>query len=107
MAGGAPHTLYHDETRPTLRWQRRGASASRRRPAVGCALPWRGVSSDDEHWLGWDARQPAGWRTREKVTDMAYWQQRGAKRYLTQSRKRHGRVIREYLGTGPIAEAMY
>jgi hypothetical protein len=38
---------------------------------------------------------------------MAYWQQRGAKRYLTQSRKRHGRVIREYLGTGPVAEAMY
>jgi hypothetical protein len=38
---------------------------------------------------------------------MAYWQRRGAKRYLTQSRKRHGRIIREYLGTGPVAEALY
>ena len=38
---------------------------------------------------------------------MAYWQQRGAKRYLTQSRKHQGRVIREYLGTGPSAEALY
>src|SRR5262245_65555236 len=37
---------------------------------------------------------------------MAYWQQRGAKRYLTQSRKHQGRVIREYLGTGPSAEAL-
>src|SRR5262249_25877659 len=49
----------------------------------------------------------AGWRTREKVTDMAYWQQRGAKRYLTRSRKYQGRVLREYLGTGPVAEALY
>src|SRR5215510_1392892 len=49
----------------------------------------------------------ACWRTREKVTDMAYWQQRGTKRYLTQSRKHQGRVIREYLGTGPSAEALY
>jgi hypothetical protein len=38
---------------------------------------------------------------------MASWQQRGAKRYLTQSRKHQGRVIREYLGTGPSAEALY
>ena len=38
---------------------------------------------------------------------MAYWQQRGTKRYLTQSRKHQGRVIREYLGTGPSAEALY
>ena len=38
---------------------------------------------------------------------MASWQQRGAKRYLTQSRKHQGRVIREYLGTGPNAEALY
>ena len=38
---------------------------------------------------------------------MAYWQQRGAKRYLTQSRKHQGRVLREYLGTGPSAEGLY
>jgi len=30
-----------------------------------------------------------------------------AKRYLTQSRKHQGRVLREYLGTGPSAEALY
>jgi hypothetical protein len=38
---------------------------------------------------------------------MAYWQQRGATRYLTRSRKHQGRVLREYLGTGPAAEALY
>ena len=38
---------------------------------------------------------------------MAYWQQRGAKCYLTRSRKHQGRVRREYLGTGPVAEALY
>ena len=38
---------------------------------------------------------------------MAYWQQRGARRYLTRSRKHQGRVRREYLGTGPVAEALY
>jgi hypothetical protein len=38
---------------------------------------------------------------------MASWQQRGAKRYLTQSRKHQGRVLREYLGAGPSAEALY
>jgi hypothetical protein len=35
------------------------------------------------------------------------WQQRGTKRYLYRSVKRQGRVIKEYLGTGPIAEALY
>jgi hypothetical protein len=34
------------------------------------------------------------------------WQQRGDKRYLYRSVKRQGRVIREYVGTGPVAEAM-
>jgi hypothetical protein len=32
------------------------------------------------------------------------WDQRGAKRYLYHSVKRQGRVIREYVGTGPLAE---
>ena len=35
------------------------------------------------------------------------WQQRGTKRYLYRSVKHQGRVIREYLGTGPSAEALY
>ena len=35
------------------------------------------------------------------------WQQRGDKRYLYRSVKHQGRVIREYLGTGPAAEALY
>src|SRR5262245_2910031 len=34
------------------------------------------------------------------------WQQRGTKRYLYRSVKHQGRVIREYLGTGPSAEAL-
>jgi len=46
------------------------------------------------------------WRTTKKVVHMA-WQQRGDKRYLYRSVKHQGRVIREYLGTGPVAEAMY
>jgi hypothetical protein len=46
------------------------------------------------------------WRTTEKVVHMA-WQQRGTKRYLYRSVKQQGRVIREYLGTGPSAEALY
>jgi hypothetical protein len=32
------------------------------------------------------------------------WQQRGTKRYLYRSMKQQGRVIRQYLGTGPVAE---
>jgi hypothetical protein len=35
------------------------------------------------------------------------WQQRGDKRYLYRSVKHQGRVHREYLGTGPVAEALY
>jgi hypothetical protein len=35
------------------------------------------------------------------------WQQRGDKRYLYRSVKQQGRVRREYLGTGPSAEALY
>ena len=35
------------------------------------------------------------------------WQQRGTKRYLYRSVKQQGRVIRQYLGTGPVAEALY
>ena len=46
------------------------------------------------------------WRTTEKVVHMA-WQQRGTKRYLYRSVKHQGRVIRQYLGTGPSAEALY
>jgi hypothetical protein len=46
------------------------------------------------------------WRTTEKVVHMA-WQQRGTKRYLYRSVKQQGRVIRQYLGTGPVAEALY
>ena len=35
------------------------------------------------------------------------WQQRGTKRYLYRSVKHQGRVIRQYLGTGPSAEGLY
>jgi hypothetical protein len=108
--GGAHHTLYQDETRhnsamaATLCIIPETEPLGRLRGTVVRRILLPIARSRHEPRLAVAADDL--WRTTEKVVHMA-WQQRGTKRYLYRSVKHQGRVLREYLGTGPSAEALY
>jgi hypothetical protein len=110
MAGGTHDTLDHAETRhnpamaATLRIIVKAAALGQLRGTVVRRILLPIARSRHEPRLAVAADDL--WRTTEKVVHMA-WQQRGTKRYLYRNVKHQGRVLREYLGTGPSAEALY